>query len=135
MNEIKLEKKNICSLEMLNLYVKKAVFERKEIVPKNFSVKFDVDFDYKEENKVEVILSCYLKDAEETMRCEIIMIGCFKTTDEDLVIAKTLLKKNSVAIMFPYLRSYITTLSSQPNLPPLILPPVNINQLLDELKK
>lgn len=41
--------------------------------------------------------------------------------------------KNAMAIMFPYIRSEITLLTSQPNLKPIIIPPININALFEKL--
>lgn len=43
-----------------------------------------------------------------------------------------LIEKNSIAIMFPYVRSYITLITSVPNMNPIIIPPININKVLDE---
>ena len=37
---------------------------------------------------------------------------------------------NAVAIMFPYLRSQITLLTTQPNMKPIVLPPINIHAML-----
>ncbi len=39
--------------------------------------------------------------------------------------------KNAIAIMFPYIRSEVTLLTSQPNLKPIMIPPVNINALIE----
>lgn len=41
-------------------------------------------------------------------------------------------KENAVAILFPYIRSQITLLTSQPNIKPIVLPSVNIHNLLKE---
>lgn len=42
---------------------------------------------------------------------------------------------NALAIIFPYIRAYITQITAIPNMKPIILPVVNINALLEELKK
>ena len=34
--------------------------------------------------------------------------------------------------MFPYLRSEVTLLTSQPGMVPIVLPPLNINNLMDK---
>lgn len=44
---------------------------------------------------------------------------------------KTLIHKNSVAIMMPYVRSELTLLTSQPDVEPVVMPPLNINAMLD----
>lgn len=80
-----------------------------------------------------------------TLRCDISMINLLemslelygefelKATCEEDNIEKFL--ANAVAIMFPFLRSQISLQTSQPNLKPLILPPVNINKLLEDQAK
>lgn len=46
--------------------------------------------------------------------------------------SEKLLKTNTVAILFPYVRSIITNITSQANIPPVILPPVNTFKLMEE---
>lgn len=41
---------------------------------------------------------------------------------------------NSIAILFPYIRSFISTLTLQANVNPLVLPPMNLTSLADPLK-
>lgn len=41
---------------------------------------------------------------------------------------------NSIAILFPYVRAFISTLSLQANYPPMILPTLNLSALGEELK-
>lgn len=43
--------------------------------------------------------------------------------------------RNSTAILFPYVRAYVSIVTTQANVPGLILPTVNISYLGDELKK
>lgn len=42
---------------------------------------------------------------------------------------------NSIAIVFPYIRAFISTLSLQANMNPIILPTMNLTSLQEELKK
>lgn len=41
---------------------------------------------------------------------------------------------NSIAIIFPYIRAFISTLSLQANMNPIILPTMNLTSLQEELK-
>ena len=41
---------------------------------------------------------------------------------------------NSIAIIFPYIRAFISTLSLQANINPIILPTMNLTSLQEELK-
>lgn len=42
---------------------------------------------------------------------------------------------NSIAILFPYVRSYISIVTTQANLPGIILPTLNLSSLGEKLKK
>lgn len=44
---------------------------------------------------------------------------------------KILIQKNAVAIMMPYIRSQLTLMTSQPNVDPIVMPPLNIAAILD----
>ena len=43
-----------------------------------------------------------------------------------------LIEKNTIAIMFPYIRSHISTITSQPGMMPIVLPPINIAAMLKD---
>lgn len=49
--------------------------------------------------------------------------------------ADKIVKANTVAILFPYVRSIITSITSQANVPPVILPPVNTFKMMEETNK
>lgn len=57
--------------------------------------------------------------------------GVFELS-EDSVLGKKILANNTVAILFPYLRSQLTLLTSQPGFEPIILPVMNINALMND---
>lgn len=57
--------------------------------------------------------------------------GYFSVQDQS-DLGEKLLKNNTVAILFPYLRSQLTLLSSQPGFEPIILPVMNITELMRE---
>lgn len=58
------------------------------------------------------------------------LVGQFTVTEKQ-DIGLNQLKTNAIAIMFPFLRSQITLLTSQPSLVPIVLPPININKVLE----
>lgn len=53
-------------------------------------------------------------------------VGVFGVSEKEL----EQLKPNAVAIMFPFLRSQISLLTTQPEMIPVVLPAININKLL-----
>ena len=42
---------------------------------------------------------------------------------------------NSLAIVFPYIRAFVSTISLQANVTPVVLPTVNLMGLTEDLKK
>ena len=42
---------------------------------------------------------------------------------------------NSLAIVYPYVRAFVSTLSLQANIHPLLLPTINLSSLKEEFKK
>lgn len=55
----------------------------------------------------------------------------FKVDDLEDEIKQLLLKKNTLSILFPYLRAQISLITSQPGMEPIVLPPININALVE----
>lgn len=57
------------------------------------------------------------------------IIGEFETNEVD-----SNLVPNAIAILFPYLRSLVSDLTSKGNKKPIILPPINVNDLIKNAK-
>ena len=53
-------------------------------------------------------------------------MAVFETEQEN----KMLIERNTIAIMFPYFRSYVSTLTTQPGMTPIVLPAMNIVAML-----
>ena len=65
---------------------------------------------------------------------EISLTGFFSVElDDELTkeIKNTLISKNTVAILMPYLRSEVSILTAQPEVDCVVLPPFNINSMMD----
>jgi preprotein translocase subunit SecB len=62
------------------------------------------------------------------------IIGLFKFTG-DFDEVKNFLYLNAPAILFPYLRAYISTLTTLSGLDTYTLPTMNLSSLKDELEK
>lgn len=43
-----------------------------------------------------------------------------------------MIRQNSVAIVFPYIRSQVSLLTAQPEVEPIVLPPVNIAKMVED---
>lgn len=120
-------------LELKQIFIKRFSFERnnqikKEIEAKEIIYKFGKNIEKKCDNEFEVVLSI---DAtlEATFKLELSVAGIFSV--DDIIKNEILIYKNSLSILFPYLRSEITLLTSQPGMMPIVLPPININLFFD----
>lgn len=94
------------------------------------SVEFDID-----DNDLLVLLTVdVFKDAEKNnypFEMSVSVVGYFKLTTEENIEKY---KANAVAVLFPYVRSIISTYTAAANVNPLILPTVNINKMLNAVE-
>ena len=74
----------------------------------------------------EVILSLFA--TKEDLKMQIVANGMF-TVKADVADEDELIQHNAVAIMFPYIRSQATLLTSQPGMKPIVIPIVNTNKI------
>ncbi|MGL4852250.1 MAG: protein-export chaperone SecB [Phocaeicola sp.] len=87
------------------------------------------------ENKITVIEEVTLVqrfEAIEQVKIVIKMVGVFEATGASKITDLELFGKvNGAAILFPYIREHITTLTLKAGIPPIILPPVNFQNQND----
>lgn len=82
-----------------------------------------------------VVLELITNKPEE-YETEICVHGIYTFASDDKLdeeTKKNLIQKNAVAIMMPYVRSQLTLLTSQPGVDPIVMPPLNINAMLDDV--
>ena len=73
-----------------------------------------------------------LAEKEDEYSVEIQITGYCSIADE-CKIKDTILKKNAVAILFPYVRAQLTLITSQPEVEPIVLPVINISAIVDNM--
>jgi len=106
------------------------------------SPKLNISFDTKgvlkkEPSSFELIfsvkVSCVgIEDPFVQIQCK----GKFKFQDViDLSSIPEFFYNNSIAILFPYVRAYLSIVTTQANIPGIILPTLNLSSLGEELKK
>lgn len=129
-------------LRFENYIVKKVLFEynlqynNEEAI----DIKFDVDADYcvkEEDGSMQVTLETYVFNGEDktkypfSMEMEVVGFFSISNVSEEQIEN---FKPNAVAILFPYVRALISSYTANANVTPLILPPINVNQLLRSKK-
>lgn len=85
----------------------------------------------KKNGEIEVELGVRINENKEPsfpFSLAVSLVGRFRldTKSDDTEFLKTIATKNTVSILFPYLRAIVTQLTSAANVPPLILPIVNL---------
>mgnify|MGYP003400903537 CR=1 FL=1 len=89
-----------------------------------------------EDKKFSSTLSIKIDNEEEPntlpFKLEISITGLFEVDVEDPDCKDSLVKNNSIIILLPYLRSLVTSVTAGANIPPLVLPVLNLNSLFDE---
>lgn len=128
--ENKNEKSSLSVLKLKHVVFDRLLFERYGF-QKNGDVQLKVgvavnkssEGEYRVSLKVEAI-----KNDEYTV--EVTITGYF-TIDENYPQKEDILKKNTVSILFPYVRSELTLLTAQPDTEPIVLPALNINAIID----
>lgn len=83
-----------------------------------------------DQEQYEVFLSTTVSDVNETIYVNVKGRSIFSTKQEN----KDLLEKNTIAIMFPYIRSYISSITTQPGITPIVLPAMNIVAMINDQK-
>ena len=88
--------------------------------------------------------STYKLDFEVKVECketgkEVISVSCIAlfSFNESIGISEIpdYFYPNSLAIVFPYIRAFVSTISLQANVSPIVLPTVNLMGLTEELKE
>lgn len=131
--------RNECKLQMNELYFSKYDFvQTREGNDTEYETSFQIEYAVNNQNasKFRIKINTRVKNKTESVLLNLETIGVF-TVDKEGVnddIGDHLIKVNTVAIMFPFIRSQISLLTTQPGLEPILLPPININALMDSGK-
>jgi preprotein translocase subunit SecB len=133
-----MENTPVASFKFESFKITRSYFEINEVdgdqvFSLNFAPKGVVN---KEDSKFELELGVLVEEKNNKFKAEITAIGIYSFDAEmqDEMLDK-FFYQNATAILFPYIRAYITTLTSLSGINPIILPTLNLTKLGPELKK
>lgn len=89
----------------------------------------------KNNSKFQLILKVVIGDESKDLKIEVEAIGNFGYNNLDEESLQNFLFLNAPAILFPYIRAYISTLTSLSGINPVVLPTLNLSSLRDKLSK
>jgi preprotein translocase subunit SecB len=99
------------------------------------SVAFHLQNEFiKDTGKLESILTAKFDSqepsAEKAFRLEVSVTGLFEEMPESALTIQQFAEVQAAALLFPYLREAVTTITSKSPVGPIILPPINVPALL-----
>lgn len=117
-------------LVLKNIIITEGHFKRNEDSLENLELKVGVSHDVERlsEQEYKITLELNVADPEEKLSVFVKGMAIFETKQEN----QMLIERNTLAIMFPYFRSYVSTLTTQPGMTPIVLPAMNIMAMLAE---
>lgn len=135
--------KNECKLKMDDLYFSKCEFaqtrasstDSNENYNASFCIEYAVSRSDSERFKVTIKTSVTNKSGNIHVDVEAVGIFTVDNSNLDKEVEEAIIHTNTVAIMFPYIRSQISLLTTQPGIKPIVLPPMNINAIVDSTQK
>ena len=106
----------------------------------SFTINFAPDGIYYSSNNIfKLILEIEIHLGEETNNCLLsLKVEANFQFDESIknhTEIPSFFYKNSIAIIFPYIRAFISTISLQANIKPIILPLLNLSSLETQFKE
>ena len=120
-------------LVLKNIIITEGHFKRNEYSLENLELKVGVSHDVERlsERDYKITLELNVADPEEKLSVFVKGMAIFETKQEN----QMLIERNTLAIMFPYFRSYVSTLTTQPGMTPIVLPAMNIMTMLAQKEK
>ena len=101
--------------------------EKFESVKMNMSVSHEI----LENGSDKATVTVDIKSEPEGFYLSVSAEAIFTLKNEENLSESILIQRNTVAIMFPFIRSEITLLTSHPGMAPMVIPALNINKLLE----
>lgn len=125
------------TLQMQDLFFSEFSFAQKRSgKPKQMHTNISVSYATKsdDKNQIKVQIDLTIKDDSGELSLFLRTIGFFKLTMENAeeAIAEQILKKNTVSIMLPYIRSQVSLITTQPGIVPIMLQPIDVNELIKD---
>lgn len=117
-------------LTLHELYVEKSSFKReKNISDSTIIPHFSRNVQKLKDGKYELTFSVVLQEKNDKLYIDVVCKACFSIDTE---LHHSLVEKNAIAIIFPYVRSYISTITTQPGMTPIVLPPMNVVAMIEK---
>ncbi len=129
---MKVSSKYESPLVLDKIEITESTFRKKDILLEGVELGVHVEHNVTniDEEEYEVILITTVSDKNENIYVNVKGKAIFHTQQKNM----DMLEKNTIAIMFPYIRSYISIITTQPGMAPIVLPAMNIIAMINDQK-
>ena len=120
-------------LVLKNIMITEGTFKRSEDSLEDVELQVNVSHNVNQisDREYKIILEMSVADPQGKLSVFVKGMAIFETEQK----TRALIERNTLAIMFPYFRSYVSTLTTQPGMMPIVLPAMNIIAMLTEKDK
>lgn len=125
---------NKCVLKLEHLVFDELHFQRKGF-PNENEVTFSLGFNVETREDRELIVHISLKGSKENEYDILVAATGYFALDKESPYERLALRQNAVAIIFPYIRAQMSLLTAQPEMPPIVIPPMNVAQMVEDAEK
>ena len=117
-------------LVLKNIMITEGTFKRSVDSLEDVELQVNVSHNVNQisDREYKIILELSVADPQGKLSVFVKGMAIFETEQK----TRTLIERNTLAIMFPYFRSYVSTLTTQPGMMPIVLPAMNIIAMLTE---
>lgn len=116
------------NLKMSSLFFSECSIKRNQAVADG-EMKADLQRDIKEVGEHTYDVELTLTIEKEDLNVLVVAHARFTYEAENYEKEEAIVSKNTVAIMFPFIRSQVSLLTTQPGMMPIVLPPINTAKL------
>ncbi len=113
-------------LKMDNFYFLECSILRHEVI-ENGSLSLDLEkrITKVSDDSYSVVLTLNINKEKGDLKVKVVAAATFSIQNDDDELVKSIIEKNTIAIMFPFIRSQVSLLTTQPGMTPIVLPPIN----------
>ena len=93
----------------------------------NGSLSMDLtkEISEQENGSYHIKLTLDVTKSGDDLHVRVVANAIFSMDNDDVELVRSLMEVNTVAIMFPFIRSQVSLLTTQPGMTPIIIPPIN----------
>ena len=125
------------SFSFLRYLVKDAkIAVNDNMVSNRMSLQLNLDAEVKEESYLcELTVTVHMNDESNNICVDVVLTGYFEAMNSDRKQRNGFISMNAPAILFPYIRAYVSSLTAQSGIAPIIMPTINLVKQGEELLK